>query len=638
MMRTSLKNKIMIPALVVVVVGLGVLSLASYRSSSEALSATITAQVEQIAENRRRFMGAWLADRELDVKTWSNQQVYQTAVQDSFMGKAARAAASNELSKLRNEYGYYESVSLALASGEVVASSEPAEIGTANPLMRDAATQAGNGQVYVSDIFKSPKTGKPVFVIAAPIREGERMAGTLIAELNFEYLAEQYILSVKVGESGYAYAVNRQGLVVAHRERNKVLTENLAQYPAGKAILAEKNGLLTYTRDGKENIEAFRTLQDVGWTVAVGSGTEELLAPARRMGYINLGIAVVVLLAAAGILAWIAQQLAQPIKHIANQLRDIAEGDGDLTVTLDARGADEVIELAQGFNKFVAKIAELVREAKQTTVQLAATADALSSSTERISVNNGSVARESQTMAAASIEMSDTVQEVARNAAHANEASERASVVAQDGSRVISEALSALREIASQMKETGNSVKALEDSFRSIGQVVGIIEGIADQTNLLALNAAIEAARAGESGRGFAVVADEVRNLAGKTVEATKEIAHTIDVTRGQTERAAAAARQGETSVTKGAELGRKAEDAISAISSEVQVTASQISQIATATEQLRIAIFEVANNAEHIAEGINKTKDAVEGISSTAITVANRADELRTLTARFKT
>jgi len=219
---------------------------------------------------------------------------------------------------------------------------------------------------------------------------------------------------------------------------------------------------------------------------------------------------------------WLAHQISEPLNEIVETVRDIAEGEGDLTkrITLDSSG--ELGELAMWFNTFLTHLQQLIRGVGETTRNLAdasgnltdtsnsMTNNAATTSEQASQVNASAtlVSESSQNAAAAAEQMQSTIGEIARNA---NQAAD----VAMMGVQTVSDA--------------NQTVEKLGESSADIGKIINVITSIAEQTNLLALNATIEAARAGDAGKGFAVVASEVKDLAGETGKATTEISYRID-------------------------------------------------------------------------------------------------------------
>ncbi|MGH8366054.1 MAG: methyl-accepting chemotaxis protein [Pseudomonas sp.] len=194
-----------------------------------------------------------------------------------------------------------------------------------------------------------------------------------------------------------------------------------------------------------------------------------------------------------------------------------------------------------------------------------------------------------------------TVQEIARNAGAAAQASQQARDESLQARQVVGESVGHIEQMSNEIGVAASAVSELASQVASIDQVLAVIRGISEQTNLLALNAAIEAARAGEAGRGFAVVADEVRTLAQRTAGATAEIQHlivglqtaarqSVEGMRAQVEHAEATAEQ-----------AQAADGALDEIVGAIQTISDTAVRIADVTAQQSGAVSEIRDNSERI-------------------------------------
>ncbi len=357
-------------------------------------------------------------------------------------------------------------------------------------------------------------------------------------------------------------------------------------------------------------------------------------ADARNMtiiiGIVAIGIGLLV--------AWfIGRGISGRINNTVTALNDIAEGEGDLTRRLDEGSKDELGDLSRAFNRFVARVHEMVQHISSSTGQLGAAAEEMSAITE--SSNEGIQRQRSETeqVATAMNQMTSTVQEVARHASEAAASAHSADEETRHGHEVVQATVNAINALATEINQASDVIQRLEEDSQSIGTVLDVIRGIAEQTNLLALNAAIEAARAGEQGRGFAVVADEVRTLASRTQKSTEEINDMIGRLQADAHEAVKAIEDSKKQAEVGVNSAQTAGASLDTITTSITNINDMNMQIASAADEQSAVAEEINKNIISINDVAEVSADAASQTSNASQEMASLATDLQQLVSRFK-
>ena len=346
-----------------------------------------------------------------------------------------------------------------------------------------------------------------------------------------------------------------------------------------------------------------------------------------------VGMAIIGTIIALVIVAGIVRGLSA----LVTRLKDIAQGEGDLTQRVDEARKDELGELGKWFNLFVSKIHDVIAEVSDSSREVASAATQIAASSEEMATGMKEQSTQVTQISSAIEEMSQSVVEVAKKSADAAGQAQDAGKKADEGGKVVNLTIDGMNGISQAVSASATSVQELGKRGEQIGQVITVINDIADQTNLLALNAAIEAARAGEHGRGFAVVADEVRKLADRTTKATEEIAGSIKAIQTETSEAVERMKAGTEQVKAGVERATEAGQSLQSIVSGAQSVADMIRSIAAAAEEQSAASEQVSRNVESITA---VTKQATEGAAqaaSAATQLSGKAEQLQKLVGQFK-
>lgn len=346
---------------------------------------------------------------------------------------------------------------------------------------------------------------------------------------------------------------------------------------------------------------------------------------------------LIAILIGGGVAFFIIRGILVPLNATNNMLRDIAEGDGDLTVRIPVNTKDEIGELGTNFNTFIEKLQGIMSDISGATSQLAASAEEMAAITEQTSAGVDNQKQETEQVASAITEMTATVQEVANNASSASNAAADADSESKAGNEVVNSTVNAISELASEVETSAGVIEKLQGDSQNIGTVLDVIKGIAEQTNLLALNAAIEAARAGEQGRGFAVVADEVRTLAQRTQESTAEIESLIDALQGGAKEAVTVMTQSRDRASSTVEQARHAGESLQSITRAVGTILQMNTQIATAAEEQSSVSEEINRNVVNIQNISEQTAQGADQTATSSAELARLGEQLQNLVGQFK-
>lgn len=372
------------------------------------------------------------------------------------------------------------------------------------------------------------------------------------------------------------------------------------------------------------------------WGVVIQLPAEKVLAEAMSLDHAiqkqrdessAIQLLASLVIAAAGLLMlWFAAaRLVAPIRQIAERLKDIASGEGDLTQRLDVGQQDELGELATWFNRFLDKLQHTISQVIIAVDEVGTTANEAAQVASHTRDGSQAQFKEVDMVATASEEMSQTAEQVVSHTETAVGAARDADSAAVEGQGVIHASAESMNHLVSRMETAVPVARDLERNSEDINQILQVIAGISEQTNLLALNAAIEAARAGEQGRGFAVVADEVRQLASRTQDSVGQIRNVIEVLQQGTRDVVNAIEEGNQLAGDTAHQVSEAVASLKRITEAVRAIQSMNEQIMHAAGEQRAVAGEVNRNVSNIRE----LSETILGQAENSATIGQRLTSL---------
>ena len=321
---------------------------------------------------------------------------------------------------------------------------------------------------------------------------------------------------------------------------------------------------------------------------------------AMRVMFVICGVSLLILFLGSFVLV---RKVSRSLNQLVLMIRNIAEGEGDVSQRLDVAshfGKDELGEASRLFNLFMDKLQDVLREVVLHTHKLTNASQRLLRASEQITTNSGDTAQQSNSASRVTQQVTEHLNSLSAGAGEMTSTIQSIASNAQEAAKVASSAVNAA--------ETANTTVAkLGKSSAEIGMVIKVITTIAEQTNLLALNATIEAARAGEAGKGFAVVANEVKELAKQTAKATAEIGDKIVAIQSDT---------------------RGAVEAIGDVSKVINQINDISATIATAVEEQSATTSEITRNAGEAANGASEISTNISGVAHAADGTLSRAKE----------
>nr|WP_033035882.1 methyl-accepting chemotaxis protein [Pseudomonas sp. GM102] len=495
------------------------------------------------------------------------------------------------------------------------------------PWYTDAMTAGGT---TLTEPYLDVTTGQLMMTIATPVSHDGQTLGVVGGDLTLDTLAK-IVSSLDLGGIGYAFLVSADGKVLVHPDKQLVTKQLSDIYPRNTPTLSAH--ISETEQEGNPRILMFspiKGLPSVNWYIGLSIDKNkgyETLGDFRASAILATVIAVFVTLLLLGVLIRV---LMQPLRLMGKAMRDIAQGEGDLTRRLSVHSKDEFGELAHDFNLFVERIQHSIREVSSATEQVNEVAKRVMQTSSSSMTNSDDQANRTNSIAAAINELGAAAQEIACNAGDASLQASDARLQAEGGRQVVTQTIDAMNGLSGKIRVSCSNIEALNGKTENIGRILEVIKGISEQTNLLALNAAIEAARAGEAGRGFAVVADEVRSLAYRTQTSAQEIHTMIEELQVGAREAVSTMNESERYSQDGVIIANQAGERLGSVTQRIGDIDGINQSVATATEE-QTAVIDSLNVDITKIKTLNQ--EGVENLQATLLA----CDELERQASRLK-
>ena len=490
------------------------------------------------------------------------------------------------------------------------------------PWYRDAVAK---GDAILTPAYVSlTGTHDAVFSVAAPIRDTSGgTVGVAAIDVSLAVLTD-LVHDIKIGKSGFAILVQGDGTILANPDAPEMNFKKMSELgiPALKVLDGMASGHVEITKDGTDYLANVYTSPALGWKLIGVIEKGEVVAESHKLTLMILAIGGVLFILTLGAAFWLAHAVTQPIVHTSDMLRDIAEGEGDLTRRLEIRSGDEVGILATWFNAFIEKIHGVIQDLSENAEsvsesggELSRLSDAMSDGAAEMNARAGNVAASAEEMSAVMTNVAASTEQTAANVNMVAAATEEMRATISEIAESSEKARGVTSEMVGQAREVRTVMDALSEAAGEIGKVTESITEISEQTNLLALNATIEAARAGEAGKGFAVVAGEIKALAGQTAEATFEIRRRIEGVQASSSRSV---------------------EGIGQMSTVIEEVNELVGTIAAAVEEQSVSTAEIAENLAQASGGLSDVSDQVIQSSGVSGEIAEEVADVSRSATRF--
>jgi methyl-accepting chemotaxis protein len=479
-------------------------------------------------------------------------------------------------------------------------------------------TRGMAGESYVSDPVPTGTDDGMTMTFSVPVYDrDDQIRGVLLCFYD-GYKLSDMIAGISLTEDDYAFAINGDGVIVAHPDRALVLeqkpmlleaTDNSEM--AGLAdmlnlMIEGKSGVAEYTYNSVFKSAGYAPIQGTNWFIALTAPYDSVYARVNQLRTILILASVALALLSAGLALVIANRIYKPIRKIEGELRKFSAGDLDVDVAVNRR--DEIGSLAQSLDVVADNLTKIISGIRTGAGEVATESREISNSGQQFAQGSTEQASALEEITASMEQIAAQTRTNAGNADEANRLVASTRNTAERGNGKMGSLLLAMQDI--------------DQSSSDIVSITKVIDDIAFQTNILALNAAVEAAHAGEQGKGFAVVAQEVRNLAAKSAEAAKETADLIQISSDK--------------VAGGVQLAQETADALAAIVREITSVAALVSGISVASGEQSLGIEQINQGLEQVSQVVQANSASSQQSASVARHLNEQADSLERQVAGF--
>jgi len=610
-----------------------------------------------IVEQSFKELNDFVKTEKVRMEAWLNNNLDNLQVmRDTFnMNNMSEEEELEYLLALTKKQKYFLNIYFGTKEGKMVNGMGFAYPSTYDPRQRpwySLGMNAGDNMVFSEPYITSATKAYVISGIGQLKDKNNKVRAIFSGDIDLRHVTDE-ISNIKYGKNGYIYIANsKTGEYIAHSKYPERIGKKLSDFNLSnvtKELSTNKEGIYSYKINDRNLYMAHSEIEDLNWSIVLVIPENEVLDEIAHLKKIILIVIFTAILFLVILIERISSSIVKPIKKLSEKVQEISKG--NLNVSIDVNGEDEIALLSTEFNSFtsrlrdsMSKIKSLAKNSKETNFEIKEAIDNMINGKKSIyfdkmieSVENGIIDLSEQTevvldnvrnQTASSEESLAALEEINATSSHMNEnmgktanSFKESLKISKESQRDINKMFVSMNEINNSVNNTNEEINKLNEVSQNIGTILTAINSVSEQTNLLALNAAIEAARAGEAGRGFAVVADEIRKLAVKTNEETGKIEALISTIKTSVEKVQDGGNIVKNKVTEGLDLSKLSERNIEKImeltnknSNDIESLLSSVNEQSHASNEITIAISSITDNSTEIEsltiETMNLTKD----------------------------
>ena len=539
--------------------------------------------------------------------------------------------------KSENERAGYSGMSFVDANGNLYSTNEE-NFDVSNDTEFKRAME---GIPNVSEPIVSKIDNSMIVLYAVPVKNNGSIVGVVMAAKDGKEISD-YSNSIKFGETGQAFMINKEGTTIAHNNMELVLNrdndfENVKNDPSLESLVEIEKKMVTgekgageYQYKGHKKYAGYGPVGNTGWSLAITIDAKEILSELNPLIWSTFIIVAVIVSIGIIVISILAKRIVEPIKKSMTHLDEISNGDlrGKISEEILHR-EDEFGKMAESLSVMRDSLSNIVKEIKENahnvkgqSGNIALVAEELCSSSQTIAMAIDEVAKGAGAQAEDLVEITSILQEfsmgleeIVERVRNVNGNTNNIKNMAYSSNKDMNKVVESVESVNKVFLELTDKTQHVGENIGKINEITSLINAISEQTNLLALNAAIEAARAGEAGRGFSVVADEIRKLADESKNSVNKISDLISIILKDTE-----VMVNTTDSVKG-QINSQQNDIYTAITSFEKIT--------EAVDDIIPKINDVSDSIEILQHKKVVILEKVEGASAISEEVAASSEEI---------